>query len=219
MTRPLLVIGVFAAGQALDAGFLSPNIVGSKIGLHPVWLIFALFAFSYLFGFVGTLVAVPVAAALAVLIRFALTAYLQSPVYRASRIPPQPRLAGRPERPFHERQSQSGAAAASARAAAQGSAGRRGFSRQQLQCGRRRYRRCLARLGHPAIGVIGPRGAGKSHLANVWRLRSGAHVIAASELRRAGALRLREPRRARRRGYRPRHRRRADPFPPAQSGA
>ncbi len=61
MTGPLLVIGVFAVGQALDAGFLSPNIVGSKIGLHPVWLIFALFA-SYLFGFVGTLVAVPVAA-------------------------------------------------------------------------------------------------------------------------------------------------------------
>lgn len=87
MTEPLLVVGVFAAGQALDAGFLSPNIVGSKIGLHPVWLIFALFAFSYLFGFVGTLVAVPVAAALAVLIRFALTAYLESPVYRGGELP------------------------------------------------------------------------------------------------------------------------------------
>jgi predicted PurR-regulated permease PerM len=82
LTQPLLVVGVFAAGQALDAGFLSPSIVGSKIGLHPVWLIFALFAFSYLFGFVGTLVAVPVAAALAVLIRFALSVYLQSPVYK-----------------------------------------------------------------------------------------------------------------------------------------
>jgi predicted PurR-regulated permease PerM len=87
MTEPLLVVGVFAAGQALDAGFLSPNIVGSKIGLHPVWLIFSLFAFSYLFGFVGTLVAVPVAAALAVLIRFALTAYLESPVYRGGELP------------------------------------------------------------------------------------------------------------------------------------
>jgi predicted PurR-regulated permease PerM len=87
MTGPLLVMGVFAVGQALDAGFFSPNIVGSKIGLHPVWLIFALFAFSYLFGFVGTLVAVPVAAALAVLIRFALTAYLESPVYRGGELP------------------------------------------------------------------------------------------------------------------------------------
>jgi len=78
----LLVVGVFLAAQALDAGFLSPTIVGSKIGLHPVWLIFALFVFSYLFGFVGTLVAVPLAAALGVLIRFALGVYLASPVYR-----------------------------------------------------------------------------------------------------------------------------------------
>jgi predicted PurR-regulated permease PerM len=80
----LLVIGVFLAAQALDAGFLSPTIVGSKIGLHPVWLIFALFVFSYLFGLVGTLVAVPLAAALGVLIRFALDAYLKSTVYRGA---------------------------------------------------------------------------------------------------------------------------------------
>jgi predicted PurR-regulated permease PerM len=79
-----LVIGVFLAGQALDAGFLSPTIVGSKIGLHPVWLIFALFAFSYLFGLVGTLVAVPLAAALGVLIRFALDVYLKSRVYQGT---------------------------------------------------------------------------------------------------------------------------------------
>lgn len=76
-----MVAGVFLAGQAFDAGFLSPNIVGSKIGLHPVWLIFALFVFSYLFGFVGVLVAVPVAAAIGVLVRFALKVYLASPYY------------------------------------------------------------------------------------------------------------------------------------------
>jgi len=80
----LLVVGVYLGAQALDAGFLSPTIVGSKIGLHPVWLIFALFAFSYLFGIVGTLVAVPLAAALGVLIRFALDVYLKSPVYQGS---------------------------------------------------------------------------------------------------------------------------------------
>ncbi len=80
----LLVVGVYLAGQALDAGFLSPTIVGSKIGLHPVWLIFALFVFSYLFGLVGTLVAVPLAAALGVLIRFALDVYLKSPVYQGT---------------------------------------------------------------------------------------------------------------------------------------
>jgi predicted PurR-regulated permease PerM len=77
----LMVAGVFLVGQALDAGFLSPKIVGSKIGLHPVWLIFSLFVFSYLFGFVGALVAVPLAAATAVLVRFALEVYLGSPVY------------------------------------------------------------------------------------------------------------------------------------------
>ncbi|KUO57440.1 MAG: hypothetical protein APF80_01420 [Alphaproteobacteria bacterium BRH_c36] len=77
----LLVIVVFLAGQALDAGFLSPKIVGPKIGLHPVWLIFALFAFSYLFGLVGTLVAVPMAAAVGVIVRYSLRAYRSSSVY------------------------------------------------------------------------------------------------------------------------------------------
>lgn len=85
----VLVLGVFLIAQAVDAGFLSPTIVGSKIGLHPVWVIFALFVFSYLFGFVGTLVAVPLAAALGVVIRFALDVYLRSPVYTGT---PQPDL-------------------------------------------------------------------------------------------------------------------------------
>lgn len=83
----LLVVGVFVVAQALDAGFLSPTIVGSKIGLHPVWLIFALFAFSYLFGIVGTLIAVPLAAALGVLIRFVIDVYLNSPVYQGTAPP------------------------------------------------------------------------------------------------------------------------------------
>jgi predicted PurR-regulated permease PerM len=77
----LTVIAIFIGAQVLDAGFLSPKIVGSKIGLHPVWLIFALFVFSYLFGIVGVLVAVPIAAAIGVLVRFALRIYLASPVY------------------------------------------------------------------------------------------------------------------------------------------
>ncbi len=88
----LTVIGIFIGAQVLDAGFLSPKIVGSKIGLHPVWLIFALFVFSYMFGFVGVLVAVPIAAAIAVLVRFALSVYLASPVYRGdvAVMPPRP---------------------------------------------------------------------------------------------------------------------------------
>ncbi|MFA5900393.1 MAG: AI-2E family transporter [Hyphomicrobium sp.] len=85
----LTVVGIFAMAQLLDAGFLSPNIVGSKIGLHPVWLIFSLFVFSYLFGFVGVLVAVPIAAAVGVLVRFALRIYLASPLYSSPTDAPQ----------------------------------------------------------------------------------------------------------------------------------
>ena len=58
----------WSRGIAIDTAFLSPRFVGQKIGLHPVWLIFALFVFSYLFGLVGTLVAVPLAAAIGVLV-------------------------------------------------------------------------------------------------------------------------------------------------------
>ena len=90
-----MVAGIFMAGQALDAAFLSPKIVGSKIGLHPVWLIFALFVFSYLFGFVGVLVAVPVAAAMAVLVRFALGLYLDSEVYHGEKRTPGAPVKGR----------------------------------------------------------------------------------------------------------------------------
>jgi predicted PurR-regulated permease PerM len=76
-----LVAGVLLAGQALDSALLSPRIVGGKIGLHPVWMIFALFACSYLFGFAGTLVAVPLAAAVGVLVRHLLAAYRESAIY------------------------------------------------------------------------------------------------------------------------------------------
>lgn len=78
------VVGVLVAGIAIDTAFLSPRFVGGKIGLHPVWLIFALFVFSYLFGLVGTLVAVPLAAAIGVLVRFAVDVYLGSSVYKGA---------------------------------------------------------------------------------------------------------------------------------------
>jgi predicted PurR-regulated permease PerM len=66
---------------------LSPKLVGDRVGLHPVWLMFALFAFGYLFGFVGLLLAVPLAAAVGVLVRFALRRYLQSPIYTGTQQP------------------------------------------------------------------------------------------------------------------------------------
>lgn len=83
-----LVVGVFLAGQALEGAVLTPYMMGSRIGLHPVWVIFALFVFGYLFGFVGALISVPLAAAAGVLIRFALGAYLNSPVYKGNGAPP-----------------------------------------------------------------------------------------------------------------------------------
>jgi predicted PurR-regulated permease PerM len=77
----VIIAAIFAAGQFLEGNFLSPKLVGDRIGLHPVWLMFALFAFGYVFGFVGLLLAVPLAAAAGVLVRFALRQYLKSPLY------------------------------------------------------------------------------------------------------------------------------------------
>ena len=76
------VIGIFAFGQFVEGNILTPNLVGSSIGLHPVWLIFALSAFGTLFGFVGMLVAVPVAAAIGVVARFATERYRDSRLYK-----------------------------------------------------------------------------------------------------------------------------------------
>jgi predicted PurR-regulated permease PerM len=76
------VVGVFLVGQFVEGNVLAPKLVGDHVGLHPVWLIFAMFAFGYLLGFVGLLVAVPLAAAIAVLFRFGLSRYFESPFYR-----------------------------------------------------------------------------------------------------------------------------------------
>ena len=71
----------FLVGQFVEGYIMVPRFVGENVGLHPVWLMFAMFAFGYLFGFVGLLVAVPVSAAIGVLLRFALRQYRASPLY------------------------------------------------------------------------------------------------------------------------------------------
>jgi len=76
-----VVAGVFFIGQFIEGNILQPRLVGKSVGLHPVWLMFALFAFGALFGFVGLLVAVPAASVVAVLVRFAISRYLESPLY------------------------------------------------------------------------------------------------------------------------------------------
>jgi predicted PurR-regulated permease PerM len=76
-----LAFAVVGAGQFLEGNVLAPKLVGGSIGLHPVWLMFALFAFGGLFGFTGLLIAVPTAAALGVLVRHLIGLYLKSPLY------------------------------------------------------------------------------------------------------------------------------------------
>jgi predicted PurR-regulated permease PerM len=73
---------VFVLGQMIEGNVLTPKLVGGSVGLHPVWLLFALAAFGGLFGFVGMLVAVPVAAAIGVIARFALAQYKDGRLYR-----------------------------------------------------------------------------------------------------------------------------------------
>lgn len=76
-----IIAAIFAVGQTCEGYFLIPYLVGDRIGLHPVWVIFALLAGGVLYGFVGILFALPVAAACGVLIRHAIAYYLKSPYY------------------------------------------------------------------------------------------------------------------------------------------
>lgn len=76
-----LVIGVFLVGQGLESSVLTPNLIGNRIGLHPVWVLFAVFAGGTIAGIVGVFFAVPVAAVLGVIVRHALGHYRRSNFY------------------------------------------------------------------------------------------------------------------------------------------
>lgn len=76
-----VVAAIFVAGQAIEGNLLTPILVGDRVGLHPVWVIFALFAGAALLGFLGMLIALPVAAVIGVMVRFAIDRYLHSPLY------------------------------------------------------------------------------------------------------------------------------------------
>lgn len=77
-----LVAGIFVLGQVIEGNVLQPKLLGDSVGLHPVWVMFALLAGGVLFGFVGILLAVPVAAAAGVLVRHLHDRYLMSHLYR-----------------------------------------------------------------------------------------------------------------------------------------
>lgn len=76
---------VFLVGNLIEANILTPKLIGDRVGLHPVWVIFALLAGGALLGFVGVLLAVPLAASIGVLARFGLKRYIGSPLYGDSR--------------------------------------------------------------------------------------------------------------------------------------
>lgn len=78
---PMVIVGIFFLGQFIEGNFLTPKLVGERIGLHAVWVIFALMAGGSLMGFTGLLLAVPVAAMIGVIVRHAVMWYQKSPAY------------------------------------------------------------------------------------------------------------------------------------------
>jgi predicted PurR-regulated permease PerM len=83
----LATLSIFLLGQFLESNVLQPRLIGKNVGLHPVWVMFALFAFGLLFGFVGIMIAIPAAAAVGVLVRYGTKRYLASPIYRGEGSP------------------------------------------------------------------------------------------------------------------------------------
>ena len=92
-----IVAAIFAVGQFMEGNILTPRLVGKSVGLHPVWLLFALSAFGTVFGFVGMLIAVPVAASIGVLTRFAIEQYRASLLYQGKAAVPVPTAAEAPK--------------------------------------------------------------------------------------------------------------------------
>ena len=79
--RIAVVVVIFFTGQMLEGNVLTPKLVGEKVGLHPVWVMFALLVGATLFGFLGVLIAVPAAAIIGVLVRFGIQKYMESALY------------------------------------------------------------------------------------------------------------------------------------------
>ena len=76
-----LIAAIFVIGQVIEGNYLTPKLVGKSVGLHPVWLLLSLSVFGTIFGFVGLLIAVPLAASIGVIIRFAIWQYKTSLLY------------------------------------------------------------------------------------------------------------------------------------------
>jgi predicted PurR-regulated permease PerM len=77
-----IIAGIFIVGQIIEGNILSPKLLGDNVGMHPLWILFALLAGGSLFGIVGMLIAVPVAAVVGVLVSFFVQQYKKSPLYQ-----------------------------------------------------------------------------------------------------------------------------------------
>ena len=78
----VIIASIFISGQVIEGNFITPKLVGDKVGLHPVWLIFGMLCGGALFGFTGILLSVPITAILGVLVRFAVAQYMASDLYQ-----------------------------------------------------------------------------------------------------------------------------------------
>jgi len=83
-TNIVIIAGIFILGQILEGYILTPKFIGEAVGLHPVWVIFSLLAGGALFGFLGVLLALPMAAIVGVLFRFCIDHYKNSSFYNGS---------------------------------------------------------------------------------------------------------------------------------------
>ncbi len=90
-TFVLLIAGIFIGGQVIEGNFLTPKLVGDSVGLHPLWVFFALLAGGSLLGILGMFLAVPVAAVVGVLLSFALQKYKESAYYLDSVVEEKPK--------------------------------------------------------------------------------------------------------------------------------
>lgn len=96
-TFVLLIAGIFIGGQVIEGNFLTPKLVGDSVGLHPLWVFFALLAGGSLLGILGMFLAVPVAAVIGVLLAFVLQKYKQSAYYQEAVVesPPEKKKAAK----------------------------------------------------------------------------------------------------------------------------
>ena len=168
----VMVLGIFLVGQFAEGYILSPKLVGERVGLHPVWLMFALLAFGYLFGFVGLLVAVPLAATIGVLARFALERYLRKfDLYRR-----RPAGAMQPGR-HRERPRRQSDASLRSRSIMPESFAREDFLAGPCNAAALALIERWPDWPTAVMALARPEGSGKSHLAAIWAARVGARTI------------------------------------------